>query len=169
MIEVMVDLETMSTKSNAAICSIGAVKFDSKEGNIVDTFYTTVDLASCKEVGLHISKDTVQWWSQQNKEALRALTINTIPLKLALEQFAEWLGPKSLPVWGNGAGFDNVVLDNAYAAIGVKRPWAYWHDRCYRTMKAIVNMPEAEREGTYHNALDDAMHQTKHLLKILGS
>jgi hypothetical protein len=29
-------------------------------------------------------------------------------------------------------------------------------------------IPADDREGTYHNALDDAMHQTKHLIKILG-
>ena len=35
--QVMLDLETMSTESNAAICSIGAVKFTADLG-IVDTF-----------------------------------------------------------------------------------------------------------------------------------
>ena len=45
----MVDLETMSTRSNAAICSIGAVKFEGKE--ILDTFYCTVDIKSCKDCG----------------------------------------------------------------------------------------------------------------------
>jgi hypothetical protein len=29
-------------------------------------------------------------------------------------------------------------------------------------------VPADAREGVYHNALDDAMHQTKHLIKILG-
>jgi DNA polymerase III epsilon subunit-like protein len=38
-VNVMVDLETMSTRSNAAICSIGAVKFEGKE--ILDKFYCT--------------------------------------------------------------------------------------------------------------------------------
>jgi inhibitor of KinA sporulation pathway (predicted exonuclease) len=36
-------------------------------------------------------------------------------------------------------------------------------------MKEIIKIPEDVREGTYHNALDDAKHQTKHLLKIMGS
>jgi len=51
----------------------------------------------------------------------------------------------------------------------MNRPWTPWMDRCYRTMKELIQMPFDERSGSYHNALDDAMYQTKHLLKILKS
>ena len=167
-INVMVDLETMSTRSNAAICSIGAVKFEGDK--ILDTFYCTVDIKSCKEAGMHIAKDTVEWWSKQNKEAFRELTKNNISLQEALDKFEIWFGPKSLPLWGNGAVFDNTILGNAYFIMGRKPPWMPWDDRCYRTVKALFNwIPADERQGTYHNALDDAMHQTKHLIKILGN
>lgn len=167
-INVMVDLETMSTRSNAAICSIGAVKFEGDK--ILDTFYCTVDIKSCKEAGLHIAKDTVEWWSKQNKEAFRELTKNNISLQEALDKFEIWFGPKSLPLWGNGAVFDNTILGNAYFNTGRKPPWHPWDDRCYRTVKALFKwIPADERQGTYHNALDDAMHQTKHLIKILGN
>ena len=166
--QVMIDLETMSTRPNGAICSIGAVKFTVEQG-IIDEFYCTVDLRSCKEVGLHISKDTITWWSQQNKKALTELTKDNIMLSDALNRFADWYGPKSLLTWGNGAGFDNVLMDNAYYAIGMVRPWKYWDDRCYRTVNKLIPIEESTREGTYHNALDDARHQTNHLLKILRS
>ena len=166
-VNVMVDLETMSTRSHASICSIGAVKFEGSK--IIDTFYCTVDLSSCKEAGMHISKATVEWWSKQNKEALKELTRNNISLQEALDKFELWFGSKSLPIWGNGAVFDNTILGNAYFITGREPPWKCWDDRCYRTAKAMFNwIPEDKREGTYHNALDDAMHQTKHLIKILG-
>ena len=166
-INVMVDLETMSTRSHAAICSIGAVKFEGSK--IIDTFYCTIDLASCKEAGMHISKDTVAWWSKQNKDALRELTKNNISLQEALDKFELWFGPKSLPVWGNGAVFDNTILANAYFNTNREPPWKCWDDRCYRTVKALFHWVKSdEREGVYHNALDDAVYQTKHLIKILG-
>lgn len=166
--QVMIDLETMSSRSNATICSIGAVKFDNNK--ILDTFYCTIDAKTCKEAGLHICKDTIEWWAKQNKEAFNELLRNTIPLSDALNNFTEWFGPKSLSVWGNGAAFDNVIMDNAYKALDRKIPWSYWDDRCYRTVKALFNwIPEDKREGVYHNALDDALHQTKHLMKILGN
>ena len=78
-INVMIDLETMSTESNAAICSIGAVKFTLEEG-IVDTFYCTVDAADCKAHGLVISADTIRWWSTQPKEVLESLRKNNLSL-----------------------------------------------------------------------------------------
>jgi len=166
-VNVMVDLETMSTRSHAAICSIGAVKWEGKE--ILDTFYCTIDLKTCKDIGMHISKDTVKWWSEQNKEALRELTRNNIPLYQALDDFREWFGPKSLCVWGNGAVFDNTILANAYFMSGQEPPWKCWDDRCYRTVKNLFHwIPADKREGVYHNALDDAMYQTKHIIKILG-
>ena len=164
----MIDLETMSTRSNAAIASIGAVKFDIDAG-IIDTFYRTIDLRTCKAVGLHFDAETIEWWKQQSPEAQKALQVDNISIMQALDDFATWYGNKSLPTWGNGAGFDNVIMENAYRAVNSKRPWLPWEDRCYRTMKNIIQVPIDERQGTYHNALDDALHQTKHLLKILGS
>jgi exodeoxyribonuclease VIII len=167
MINVMLDLETYSTRPNAAIASIGAVKWQGDE--IVDTFYCTIDAATCKEAGLHFEKSTLEWWSKQSKEARSALLKDNLPLADALTKFEVWFGPKSLPTWGNGAGFDNVIMDCAYKALDRKRPWLPWEDRCYRTMKNMINVPIDKREGTYHNALDDALTQTKHLIKILGS
>ena len=168
MIQVMLDLETMSVRSNAAIASIGAVKFEVGTGT-VDQFYRTVDLRTCKAVGLHIDPETVEWWNKQSKEARQALLKDNVSLNQALDDFTEWFGRSSLPTWGNGAGFDNVIMENAYAACNIKRPWRPWEDRCYRTIKNIIQVPADERQGVYHNALDDALHQTRHLLKILES
>ena len=168
MIQVMLDLETMSVRSNAAIASIGAVKFEVGTG-IIDQFYRTVDLRTCKAVGLHVDPETVEWWNQQNKEARQALLKDNVSLSQALDDFSQWFGRSSLPTWGNGAGFDNVIMENAYRALDRKRPWLPWEDRCYRTMNNLVKIPIDKREGVYHNALDDALTQTKHLQKILGS
>ena len=167
MINVMIDLETFSTRSNAAIVSIGAVKFE--DDQILDKFYCTIDAATCKAAGLHIDKETLAWWAKQSKEARDALMVDNLSLEQALNKFTVWFGPKSLPTWGNGAAFDNVIMENAYLAMGQKRPWLPWEDRCYRTMKNLVNIPIDKRQGTYHNALDDALTQTHHLIKILGS
>lgn len=167
MIQVMVDLETMSQKSNASIASIGAVKI--QDGLIIDKFYCTVDIKSCKEIGLNIQKETVEWWSKQNPAALAELRKNNISIQDALSDFREWYGKKSLWTWSNGAGFDNVILENAYRAIGEDTPWKFYDSRCYRTVKAIINIEEEERQGTHHNALDDAVHQARHLIRILES
>lgn len=167
-INVMIDLETMSTESNASIASIGAVKFSIEEG-VIDTFYCTVDVADCKLQGLHISADTIKWWSRQPKEVLEMLRKDNLSLKDALTKFSVWYGTTQYPTWGCGADFDNVIMENAYKATEMRRPWSAWKNRCYRTIREVIKLSEDERQGTYHNALDDALHQTKHLLKIFRS
>lgn len=167
-INVMIDLETMSTESNASIASIGAVKFSIEEG-VIDTFYCTVDVADCKLHGLHISADTIKWWGRQPKEVLEMLRKDNMSLTDALTKFSVWYGSTQYPTWGCGSDFDNVILENAYKAVNMVRPWNAWKNRCYRTIREVIKLPEAERAGTYHNALDDALHQTHHLLKIFRS
>lgn len=161
---VMIDLETMSTRANAAIASIGAVRFE--DYKVVNEFYCTVDLLTCKEVGLHIDPVTINWWKQQSPDALRELRKGNISLHKALHDFREWFGPSSIPVWGNGAAFDNVIMENAYLAIGEVRPWKYWDDRCYRTLASLFGFPKMPTggEGVKHNALHDARFQTEQLL-----
>jgi hypothetical protein len=169
-LNVMLDLETMSTKPNAALLSIGAVKFSLEDNKIVETFYRTVDAQDCKRLGLHFCPDTVRWWSRKPKHVLEELRRDNKPLREALSDFSVWYGHKKIPVWANGSDFDNVIIEQAYCAVDLARPWDYHYNRCYRTIAALFpNIPEPERVGDHHNALDDAVHQAKHLLEILGS
>ena len=169
-IQVMLDLETMGVESNSVICSIGAVKFNVEDATMGEEFYCTINAESCVQHGLVFSKSTIEWWGKkENAEALKQLRKDNIPLPEALINFTRWFGTKSLPTWGNGAGFDNVLMDNAYKAVKLVRPWLPWDDRCYRTVKNLFTVVPPERAGTYHNALDDAKFQTEHLLSILKS
>jgi exodeoxyribonuclease VIII len=166
--QVVIDLETMSVESDASIASIGAVMIEGD--SIIKEFYRTVDLVTCKEAGLKIDVGTINWWAQQNPEALKELRRNNVPLNQALFEFREWFGPKTLPVWGNGAGFDNVIMENAYKAIGTVRPWHWHHDRCYRTLASLFGFKKfnASIAGTQHNALDDAKWEAKQLMEFFN-
>lgn len=162
---IMLDLETMGTNSNAAIVAIGAVKFGN--GQLGDEFYQVVDLQSCVNVGLTIDPSTVMWWMQQSDEARAQFNRTAIPIIPALVQFGEWMEyDPDTQMWGNGAAFDNVILANAYRACGLDSPWTFMNDRCYRTMKAMYPSIPKTRIGTYHNALDDAKTQAVHLMEI---
>ena len=166
---IMVDLETMGLLTDAAIVSIGAVRFNPVEGTLGSTFYKVVNLKSAVRGGGKIYPETVIWWMQQSKEAREALTgDDSVLIETALKEFADWVREETLEggIWGNGAAFDNVVLEGAYLRLGKMVPWSYKENRCYRTVAAMY--PEIEREqlGTHHNALDDAISQAKHLCKI---
>jgi hypothetical protein len=171
--DVMIDLETMSSRPNAAIAAIGAVAFDMKTLTLGETFYTTIDLESCEKLGLHFSASTVSWWLKQSEQARRdVLGGKQTDLSLALADFSSWLcehcvPAKSLKIWGNGGNFDPVIMESAYAACDEPVPWQFWGVRCFRTLKGLYSAIEPdERQGTHHNALDDAIHQTEHIFKI---
>jgi len=71
-----------------------------------------------------------------------------------------------IPVWGNGATFDNVILSTAYGLIGQPVPWQFTEDRCYRTLKNLCPQVPMVRTGTHHNALEDCKSQALHLSAI---
>ena len=162
---VMVDLETLGIGSNAAIISLGAVAFDVDRG-LGAEFYMTIDPQSCVDAGLKMDGSTIMWWMHQSDEARSAFKKKGDPLELVLGAFADWY-PKAACLWGNGATFDNVILDNAYKALNGKRPWHFTKDRCYRTLKNLRPDVTQERVGTHHNALDDAKFQALHAIKIM--
>ena len=169
--EVMLDLETLSTKNNACILSIGAVMFDPRGGDITASMEVHVDPKSCTEAGLHLDANTVMWWMADQRDDARKVLMakERVPLRQALILFNEFMGGVDRPVWGNGATFDNVILRNAYEAMGLPCPWKFWNDRCYRTMKAQYPDVPLARVGTYHSAVDDALTQAVHLQAIFNS
>ena len=169
MTHIMVDLETLSTRTNATILAIGAVKFDT-ERKVYHRFYEAVQTPTGIP-GFHISGDTMDWWAQQSEEARKVFVDpNAVPIDVALTEFASWAtsdcNKKDIRIWGNGAAFDNAILSTAYTLCEIEQPWNFWNDRCYRTMKHLVPGPALIRSGTHHNAVDDAESQALHLLAM---
>ena len=166
--QLMLDLETLGNSNNAVITQIGAVVFNTENG-IVDQFHIRIDPQSCVDAGLKMDVSTVLWWMKQSDAARAEFDKVQISLDAALKGFAEFCKrtiDKDSGVWGNGVSFDNVILSNAYKAVGQKQPWMYWQDRCYRTLKQLLKCIPAEEYGTAHNGLDDAIKQAHHLIKI---
>lgn len=173
--KIMVDIETLGVRPGSVILSIGAVKFD--RHGVHDSFYQVITPKSCTDVGLKIDIDTVMWWFNQSPEAQKALLAEPrYSIGETLTAFSRWLlggdGSHNWPdaddieLWGNGANFDNVLLAAAYDACGLDRPWKFYNDRCYRTLKALHPDVPMARSGTHHNALDDARSQALHLISL---
>ena len=168
--KVMLDLETMGNGPNAAIVAIGACTFDITAGKIGTTYYNRVNLASSVAHGGVIDADTVAWWLQQGDEARAEIVREGMHFAGALQSFGDWMARHThdVEVWGNGANFDNVILRGAYARNGTPAPWNWRNDRCYRTVKTLHRDVPMERLGTHHNALDDAISQALHLIRMLN-
>lgn len=170
---VMLDLETRGQRPGCAILSIGAVAFGPLTQTLGAEFYTVVNTKSCHEAGLQDDESTMVWWRSQAPEAQKVLVdadTGGVALKDALQQFGDWVkqfgGFQRVKVWGNGSDFDNAIMACCYHAVDLPPPWQFWNNRCYRTLKSLVPNVKLKREGTYHNALDDAKSQAKHLCLI---
>lgn len=168
---VMCDLETMGNGPNAAITSIGLTTFDEAV-----TLRVSVALDSAVLAGGVMDASTVLWWMKQSDEARSRMAHHAIPILSALDQVDDFYdevtlhcGHAGITIWGNGATFDNVIIRSAYQRLGRQPPWPFWSDRCFRTLKNLYpQVAEPAREGTHHDALDDAVHQARWAVKIFS-
>lgn len=169
--DVMLDLETMGNGPEAAIVAIGAVEFDIPTQQIGERFYIVVDLESAVSHGGVMDASTVLWWLKQSDVARAAFDLPGEDIAVALQKFAGWMEHRGnlddVRVWGNGAAFDNVILASAYRRNCTTLPWQFCNDRCYRTVKAQHPAVKMQRNGTHHNAVDDAESQARHLIAML--
>ena len=169
--DLMVDTETTGTGPNAAVVSIGAVFFSEHTGQLGATFKRNIHLATAVARGFVIEPAAVLWWMQQPDAARNAAFLQGEQIEKVMQEFHNWIvangpGIDDLRVFGCSTAFDCVKLDAHFKACGIKTPWHYWAERCYRTIRdRNRNVEEDERTGL-HNALDDAIFQAKHLIKI---
>ena len=180
----MVDLETLGTAPGSVILSIGAVRFGDEllPGRVdltpENSCYLTANVESSVAAGLTMDASTVMWWLGQSDAARAAVSGAKQPLYDMLARFHYWathLEPMvttspETPVdelWGNGADFDNVLLAEAYKAIGMAAPWKHRANRCYRTLRALRPDIEFVPPTVAHDALEDALAQANHAVKIL--
>lgn len=170
-VQVMLDIETLSTNLDAVIVSIGAVKFTIRDG-IIDTFLVNIDPVDSKKYGLHTSKDTIIWWSNQSKEARRSWQKNQVSLAFAMQAFIDWYGQKSIPTWCKGATFDYPIIESSLKAAKIAIPWKYWHCNCYRSIINFFGIDDRNMQATgttHHDAVSDCKNQCNVLLTIFRS
>jgi hypothetical protein len=161
--DIMIDLETLDVLPTATVLTIGAVKFDPFGDDInepdCERFYVKVDIDSCDRLGCTVSQDTLNWWSNQSKDAQEAAfdPEGRIDIHDALNQLYKFCwGAKR--VWSHGAGFDVIILEHLFRKIGKAVPWSFWEVRDTRTLFDLginPNRPPVLK----HHALEDAWNQ----------
>lgn len=180
-IELMLDLETLSTDSKACITQISGVFFDLHGKNKVneefDMLVSPADQGDKDEYVLDGS--TVRWWLSQDKDVVKDVLVKSIteghPLKEVLlelnkkiKEIKKKYGADCVRVWGNGVAADNVWMKNAYKRCGVKQAWSYRDDMCFRTTKSLLedlkgitseDLDKKFPNPQKHNALVDAQIQ----------
>lgn len=169
---VMADIETAGTRPGSVILSIGAVAFDYARNALGPEFYVVINRESCHAAGLTEDPATIAWWRRQSVVARQVFVeanASLHTLQDALQLFSAYMRQfgGQVRVWGCGSSFDGVLITAAYQAIGLKAPWRFTNDRCYRTLKNLFPHIEMERSGVHHNALADAKSQAVHAMRLL--
>lgn len=175
--DAMLDLETMGTRPGDAVISVGIQLFDGRTGELGPGAKVNLDIEKVMAAGFGATGSTIKFWISQNEAATMAALENPSDLVQGLMAVADFFTDgeggvnEEINVWGNGAAFDNVLLREMYQRLNLQEPWAFWNDRCFRTMRAEFDPDrrlQPEFEGEKHDALADARHQAKWLINILA-
>lgn len=168
MMHVMVDLETLGTRPGSVILSIGAVQFS--DAGLGAEFYRVIDVFDSLMAGLVVDPETVGWWRQQSPEAKGAIGDPHVRWRLgeALRDFAKFVdrAPQAYPIWAKGPDFDLVLLESAFLAAGIRKPWNFRDARDVRTILSLKPDIPLVRAGHKHNALDDAQYQAAQVMAV---
>lgn len=128
-LDVAIDIETLSRKPTAAIIAIAARPFcidglDGGEPNGMP-FSVSIDASSCAMYGLDFDKGTVRYWSELPDEAKqqflygfgRSIDQALRDLKSAFEEWKKENEATDVRVWMQGTDFDGSILRNAYMVV----------------------------------------------------
>lgn len=180
--DIVIDLETLGHRNDAAIISIGAASFNRYSFKDGSTFYATIDLEDALRFGAITASTLSFWLKPENAKAMQSLLAHKPALRMydALRNLADYVRGHvaNVKVWGNGSSFDISILEHAYDAVGrestyrgLQEAWMFWNVRDLRT---AVDLAEFEVEknniaftGIKHHALHDAQHEVKVLKECL--
>lgn len=173
----MIDIETLSTKPNGVILSIGAVFFD--KSGFGPEFYVNIDLQSSMDAGFEIDAGTVYFWLKQSSEAGAVLDKEKEPFCDAIRYLHKFIvlncDVKEVNVWGNSPSFDLVMLKNYIARTDKylsnaeqTKIWKFYNERDFRTAVDIYKCKRV-KPTVAHNALEDAKAQAQTLINYWNS
>ncbi len=167
--QTMVDIETLSSKPDAAVIAIGLCLFD--ETGVLDTHQILIDPRLAPG---HRDSDTLDWWNRQDPDVFRKMMSGErTPWDACDEMYDvcrhDW---QSRTIWANAPTFDISILRHLFNTYGIDFPFHFSKEMDYRSVKALAkaqgidfNAPLEERSA--HDAESDAIAQAKALLIML--
>jgi len=164
---VMIDLETLGTKSNSVVLSIAAIQFDLNSGETGAEFKVNISLQDCINSGFEIQATTLHWWLTQKHEIMLKMFETSRGVIDALNCFSTFFKSNNLVYpWGNSARFDLQLLENVYDKLNVPIPWNFRNERCYRTIVNMVPKIQIEKPIDAHDPLIDCKYQITKLFEV---
>jgi len=159
----MIDIETLSTRNDATVLSIGAVAFSPRNGKIHDQ---KMWLFNHDNQGRHIEASTVKWWLSQPEACKHWASPPRPPCPdnaQTLREINRWVrkitsGSDVTHWWAKGPHFDYVILGSLYDQYEVQRPWDFWKLRDVRGLEDWVGRTKA---AMAHDPLSDCLAQVE--------
>lgn len=170
--DVMLDLETLSTRPDAVILTIGAIKFDPYAADVDGDkgIYHRVDVDEQTRLGRHVQEETLNWWGKQDPEVFEEAMGegNRASLETMCSDLNRFLvGVEN--IWCQGPAFDIVILENLYRQLVKPTPWQFWQIRDSRTLFGVHGDPRDKNRKAAHNALMDCYYQAIGVQQIYTS
>lgn len=169
----MLDLETTGVEPGCCILSIALVPFAYDSSLHLSSFYETISHSSSKDFGFTDNPDTLAWWDKQRADVQAEAFSGIRSVDSVMESVAFYIRgfgePKEINIWGNGKDFDNAILTKCLKHLGIKQPWHYSNNWCYRDFAKQYPMIAKVKPANAHNALSDASAQALHLDAIFHS
>lgn len=167
----MLDIETVGTRPGCNILTIGAIKFSlaGVSEAVEDRFYRRINHQELDNK-FSYDVDTMKWWTNQNSIVREEAFGGLANPYHTIEDFIVFCRrDKNLQVFANHANFDFPILEHYIRQLGYEIPWHYRNINCYATLKNNMKfIPRSDTQiGVAHNALDDAINQANHCVKLL--
>ena len=165
----MLDLETLGTRPEAVILTLGAVKFNPyRISDPGPGLYIRPDVDEQIARGREVRDDTLQWWMEQ-AEDVREEALGDGNDRIKLEEMYRQLNKFLVgadSIWCQGPAFDIVILENIYRQMGWPTPWQFWQIRDSRTLFGVHGDPREKNKAGLHNALEDCVSQAQGVQQI---
>lgn len=166
--DVMLDLETLSTTHDSVVLTLGAVKFDPFTlQEPFEDLYMRLNADDQIEKGRDVSESTMTWWTKQpedvQEEALGSHDRHEVVDVLnALNKFL--VGANK--IWCQGPHFDITILESLYKQYGINTNWQYYQVMDSRTIFGVHGDPRDKNRASLHNAVEDCRSQAKGVQKL---
>ena len=178
---IVIDIETLGRRNDAAITQVGIVVADSKF-NVMEKYLIQVTPSAWHTCNRTFTGDTLLWWLKQNtlpyyddnedSEDLRhtssflyAMDYKDLTEKISKIFYDHNYNVDGTIVWTKGT-MDLFCIKDLYEYFDKPTPWMFWQPRDIRTAKEFIKDWKTFEENT-HNALSDAVNQLRELRENL--
>ncbi len=167
--DLMIDIETLSSATDAVMIQLAGVYFDRNTGECGEEFCMNIDENSCIDQGFKTNESTLAWWATQDQAILQAIRTNTHDVKHVTEAFFNFYrsGGKDVQVWSH-ATFDFVIVQNYLEKLHKK----FMYHKNARDIRTLVNLSGVDLTAydwnkKTHNALDDCKFQVQYCVDAM--